>query len=340
MSLHPSLLFVLSLALLTGCASVPEENGQMQQMTTRVGDLERAFGQQAVRLDSLEDRLDLLYDKVETNRLALERGGMSRSLPLAGLAEAPMPYAEPAPLAPLPGQEIPELEVVRIEVPDGVTREQTTGAAAAPVDGELSLGEAAPEASEGKIVITEKDYQDFVGVEEPTRSVSSGGGSKAPVARRTGGKRSPYEDVTQERLPSAAAPLPVETSQEKLSPMETYKRGLALYREGQYAEAIVHFKNYLSSQPEADYIDNAYYWLGECKYGMGEYIQSLEYFTRVMRETPQGNKVPDSMLKASLAHFQMGDKERAKQMIEKLIEIYPRTNAAKVASTRLKTLSF
>jgi tol-pal system protein YbgF len=122
------------------------------------------------------------------------------------------------------------------------------------------------------------------------------------------------------------------------TPRDLYKRGLARYRAGNYAAALSDFQEYLKMGPPPDYVDNAYYWLGECSYGLGRYQESLEYFGTVLKKTPDGNKVPDSMLKAALTYARVGRKAEARSTLYNLLETYPNTNAARLAAQKLKEL--
>ena len=90
--------------------------------------------------------------------------------------------------------------------------------------------------------------------------------------------------------------------------------------------------------PPADYVDNAYYWLGECSYGLGRYQESLKHFGTVIKKTPDGNKVPDSMLKAALTYVRVGRSAEARSTLYNLLETYPNTNAARLAAQKLKEL--
>ena len=82
-------------------------------------------------------------------------------------------------------------------------------------------------------------------------------------------------------------------------------------------------------------MDNALYWIGECHYGLGDFTRAVSFFERVMEEQPDGNKVPDAMLKMSLALDQLGNRDRAEQVLETLTQRYPMTNAAQLGAKRL-----
>jgi tol-pal system protein YbgF len=95
---------------------------------------------------------------------------------------------------------------------------------------------------------------------------------------------------------------------------------------------------FVATAPEADYMDNALFWMGECHYGMGDYPQALSYFQRVVSEYPDGNKVVDSLLKVALSHERLEQPEQAVEVLSVLVETYPSTDAARRATERLRAL--
>ena len=97
-------------------------------------------------------------------------------------------------------------------------------------------------------------------------------------------------------------------------------------------------ERFLASNPEADYMDNALFWIGECHYGLGDYSESIRFFQRVVSEYPDGNKVPDSLLKVALTYERLNDIANAREVLVVLVETYPTTEAARRATERLREL--
>jgi TolA-binding protein len=62
---------------------------------------------------------------------------------------------------------------------------------------------------------------------------------------------------------------------------------------------------------------------------------AVGYFQRLLRETPDGNKVPDAMLKMSLAYERQGRVDSAKETLEKLVNQYPTTQAGQLGAQKL-----
>lgn len=354
MNLPESLCFgVAAAALLTvGCSgNEAAMQRRIDDLQSQIAELQKSSGRHNVRVGDLEDRVSLIDDKVATNRLALERRGVVRELPMVRVAPGPGgqmvvsgdtytsspptydPYVRPddgvrARIAvPMPRAEVPAYP------------EPDPQYAPSP--------EAPAEAPGERVVINEDTYREFLeaegGVEddsEPRVRRSSPRVSDSPAV--TGQGRRAKESVTDERLPvvgAADVDAPPSAPRDAVdNPRDLYKRGLASYRAGKYSEAREDFDEYLRLGPPPDYLDNAYYWIGECAYGLGRHKEALTYFGKVIKETPDGNKVPDSMLKAALAYVRIGQKGEARSTLYNLLETYPNTNAARLAAQKLKEL--
>ena len=139
------------------CAHQPQQE-QTAALEKRIAELERSYGQAMVRVERLSDRVELLDDKVETQRLAMDRRGSGFGAPMAPLE----------PLEPLPSRgtlttdaglfqgrkvQLPEMQVTVAELPDPPARQL-------PV--EVLAPKADEVGAEEKIVITESDYQKFL----------------------------------------------------------------------------------------------------------------------------------------------------------------------------------
>lgn len=338
-----TLLLVATLAS-TGCATTASADkgyaDRAKKLQSRLEDVERTNGRLTVRVEELEDQLFLLNDRVESTRIAMQRRSTARR----------PTYVARGPQAPQPAPETyyapgdyerryvrPRKTVVRKpskrfklhheERNAAIVRETRQGAQAAP----------APTNVGKEVVIDEAKYRKmFPG----DRTV--GGSSSAP-------KRGAQPRVTEEKLrPGKVAAAPVKrsptpqvrskvvTRRARKSGLAGYRESLAAYRSGRYQDALSGFESFLGAKPKDDYVDNALYWIGECHYGLGDYSAAVKYFERVMREKPDGNKVPDAMLKMSLALDRVGKAERATGVLQKLTQRYPLTNAGRLGMQKLK----
>ncbi len=342
-----SYFFALSITSVVGCAhNAPAEQANVAEsagMKTRLEEAERTNGRLNVRVEELEDQLFLLQDRVDSNRIALQRRGVwgqNRQARNDAPAAAPTSYRQKY------GARTPK-NFVKLEsqtANDDHMYEYYDEEESAPVVKTKKRSRKRYE--NGKqtqdVVITEKEYNAFI--------QENGYDSTTPQKRNpSSGKkvRTPQPNVTDEKLlttnqlKNGVTASPSRTASKKpgkKNGLSLYKESLAFYRSGDYSSALAGFEAFLRAGPKADYIDNALYWIGECHFGLGSHAKAAEFFKRVMTEQPDGNKIPDSMLKMALAFVKMGKTEQAKKLLSNVSQQYPRTNAGKLGAQKLSEL--
>lgn len=340
-------------SLASGCASGSGATSQAQEvrvaaLQTRVEESERINGRLTARVEELEDQVFLLQDRVDANRIALQRRGVMRRVGEGVAQAAPRPspqsyyesqgYREqrdesfrdirriPLTNSQTPGDSWGKPGVERDDIRDEARQDQRA-----------RNDPAQPsKPNEAEVVIGEREYREFTG--------ESLGKQESRTTTRA---RTAQPGVTEEKLPTTGElrdksasdlekPESAERKAEQRDSLTIYKDSLALYRSGSYAAALKGFREFMDSKPRADYVDNALYWLGECEYGLGDYAKSVGYFERVLREQPDGNKVPDALLKMSFALEKMGRNDDAQETLRTLTSQYPSTNAAKLGQQKLQ----
>jgi len=330
----------------SGCAAARyvETQGEMLRLETRVEELERVNGRSRVLLEEMEERVLLLQDRVEAARLALQRrdsqtdGAGSRTIaPVGGVpgvyrsmpsASAPPPFPEVDPLSVptnLPVQRVSPSSAIGAGTPSLPQPEE-------PVP-EVFVDMETLEARYG----SENQYLSHRAPSEPARSpVRADGGPYAPVD--TEGLSLPVVPIQEAPSVNMEVAGAGATGSSAGSPLSHYRSALDLFNSGHYADSLASLSAFVATAPEADYMDNALFWMGECHYGMGDYPQALSYFQRVVSEYPDGNKVVDSLLKVALSHERLEQPEQAVEVLSVLVETYPSTDAARRATERLRAL--
>jgi tol-pal system protein YbgF len=132
----------------------------------------------------------------------------------------------------------------------------------------------------------------------------------------------------------AAAPAPAAAA----SPTVMYQRAMDALRRKAHAEAAAGFRELLKSWPRHELAQNAQYWLAETYYDQADYTTALAEFRRVVQKHPSGNKAPDALLKAGYCHAKLGDAKNARNLLGQVVELYPKSAAARLATDRLRAL--
>ncbi len=331
-------------ACATDTVSMAKRDAAVDSLMSRVEDVERTNGRLTVRLEEMEDSLFLLNDRVESHRIALQRRGYMNNPAVAYKPQAPDQAPETY-YRPNQRDEYrrpqPKRAVKRIRLGGGANDSQYDQP---PVDEGYESAPVSPNTRDDQeqehVVITQKEYREYFGDDPaPTPAASSRGSGKAQPSvtnERLATSRSSKPSVAA----AAPAPTPSDTADDykpSKSGLAGYKQALADYRAGRFARALKGFEVFLDGGPKADYVDNALYWIGECHYGLGHFDQAVSHFERVMNEQPEGNKVPDAMLKMSLALDRTGQTDRSNDVLRKLSERYPMTNAGRLGLKKLES---
>ena len=147
-------------------------------------------------------------------------------------------------------------------------------------------------------------------------------------------RRVPPVSARAARMPTRGTDAPSERSDDAAS---DYRTAVELVKSGQHAEAITALHAFLAKYPRHDYADNAQYWLGEAFYAQKDYPHALSEFRNVIETYPRGNKVPDALLKVGYCYGALGQSDKARAVLEQVVNLYPKTEPAALATKRLET---
>lgn len=114
-----------------------------------------------------------------------------------------------------------------------------------------------------------------------------------------------------------------------------YRAAVELVKSGNQTDAITGLRAFLRKFPRHDYADNAQYWLGEAFYAQKDYPHALGEFRNVIETYPRGNKVPDALLKVGYCYHALGQTDKARAVLEQVVNLYPKTEPAALAAKRL-----
>ncbi len=118
----------------------------------------------------------------------------------------------------------------------------------------------------------------------------------------------------------------------------TYNTALDNYYNRDFDKAIGKFMQIISQYPRSTLADNAQYWLAECYYGLEDYPRAIEEFRKVFSYADT-EKDDDAQLKLGFCYANTGDATQAVAELRKLLNLYPDSEFADVARTRIEALS-
>ena len=148
------------------------------------------------------------------------------------------------------------------------------------------------------------------------------------------------ENLTPLSHPGPGEKAPVIPASPKLLPAEDilYNKAMALFKAGNYEDAIAAFSDFLKKFPRSELADNAQFWIGECYMNLKQYEKAILAFHEVVKKYPKGNKVPNAMLRQAVAFEHLNDKVSARLLYKRIIKKYPKSPEAKLAKAKLRAL--
>ncbi|GGY65973.1 hypothetical protein GCM10011613_07340 [Cellvibrio zantedeschiae] len=100
------------------------------------------------------------------------------------------------------------------------------------------------------------------------------------------------------------------------SEADEYKAAYDLLRQRQVDQSLVAFKEYLKKYPSGEFAANSCYWLGEIFLLKNQLPQARDWFAKLLQDFPESNKVPDAKFKLGKVYHLLGDKKRAKPLLD------------------------
>jgi len=119
------------------------------------------------------------------------------------------------------------------------------------------------------------------------------------------------------------------------NPEQEYAAALTTFRAREHGQAVLDLLDFIAKYPKHALAGNAQYWIGEAYWAQRDYRQALVEFEKVFEHGP--SKTPDALVKIGLCHVRLRDVTRAQKAWQRVIREYPRSEAATMAQSLLKT---
>ena len=115
-----------------------------------------------------------------------------------------------------------------------------------------------------------------------------------------------------------------------------YKAAYALVRGQNFDQAVKAFEQFQRDYPDGKYAANAYYWLGELYLVIQprDLESSRQSFTLLLSQYPDNSKAPDALYKLGKVQFEKGNREKAREYLDRVISEYGSTNSSAVKLSR------
>lgn len=116
-----------------------------------------------------------------------------------------------------------------------------------------------------------------------------------------------------------------------------YEAALNLLKDGKNKEALAAFEQFITHHLSSGMLPNANFWAGNAALQAKEVAAARNYFTTVINTWPDDAVAPDAMLGLANSQQAMGEARLAQETLNRILQRYPDSSAAQVASQRLGT---
>jgi tol-pal system protein YbgF len=107
-------------------------------------------------------------------------------------------------------------------------------------------------------------------------------------------------------------------------------------RSQQFDAAVDAFRQFLRNYPDGKYAANAHYWLGELYLVVQprDLEASRQAFSLLLSQYPDNAKAPDAMYKLGKVHFEKGNRDKAREYMDRVVTDYGNTSSSAVKLAR------
>ncbi len=147
-------------------------------------------------------------------------------------------------------------------------------------------------------------------------------------------------DVATVVPPAGSPDAPVQPPPvKKPDPDADFNEALRVFRdERSFPRARLLLNRFISNYPTHELADDAQYMIGESYFEEKNFERAILAFNKVQVDYANGDKAPDALLKEALAFLNLGDKASARELLGRVVQKYPGSEAEKAATERLNSL--
>lgn len=118
---------------------------------------------------------------------------------------------------------------------------------------------------------------------------------------------------------------------------KAYQAAYTSLKNKNYDKAKTAFQKFIHTYPDDANVIDAHYWLGNIYLLKNQPDAAIAQFKTAIKLDKQHTKTADTLFKLGLAYSIQGDSNQARIYFKKVKQNYPTTQAAKLASEKLKT---
>ena len=142
-------------------------------------------------------------------------------------------------------------------------------------------------------------------------------------------------DATSSPPLAAKSPSSINVGSAETAENRAYEIAHSQFRNGEYQDAIVKFRDFLKNYPESQRVPSTHYWIGNSYYALRDFKSAINAQQKLVNTFPSNVKIPDALLNIASSQQEMNDGASAKKTLENIISKYPTSDAAEKAKKRI-----
>lgn len=117
-----------------------------------------------------------------------------------------------------------------------------------------------------------------------------------------------------------------------------YDDAMTALKSGDFDKAGFALSAFLKRYPSSGYADSVRYWLANAQYGRRDYKEAVTTFRAFLTAAPDHPRAPEAWLATANCYAEMKDNKTARKVLEDLVKLFPKSEAASAAKERLSAL--
>ena len=119
---------------------------------------------------------------------------------------------------------------------------------------------------------------------------------------------------------------------------DDYDKAMTYLNQKKFENAVDSLDNFINASPNDPRVADARYWLGIAHTGLKEYSTAIDIHRRFAADYPKHPKAPDALRNMAQCQLALDQRDVAKATLQRLVKLYPNSDAAKRAKEQLTKL--
>lgn len=124
-----------------------------------------------------------------------------------------------------------------------------------------------------------------------------------------------------------------------IAPEELFARGMDGFKNGELAQAILDFEDFVARNGAHPLAGTAQFLIGEAYYSARDFQHATVEYRKAIDMAPKGERTPDALLKLGFAYRALKRPERAREAWTQLLQDFPQSDAASKARGAMREVS-